>query len=216
MQVFPAIADSLDTLWLAAAASAVVALALLAVALASLVRGRIARFAFCTLLGGALLGTGALLAGIAAGLDGYRSLAREETVARIELLPTAPQRFTATFRFVDGREATFDLAGDEIYVDAHILKWKPLANGIGLHTVWTLDRVGGRYRSLDEERASPRTLHALSREPLVDLASLRTRYRLLSALYDAQYGSATFAPADLPARLELRVSASGLLLRPLP
>jgi hypothetical protein len=30
---------------------------------------------------------------------------------------------------------------------------------------------------------------------------------------DAQYGSATFVPADRPVELELRVSTSGLLMR---
>ena len=36
----------------------------------------------------------------------------------------------------------------------------------------------------------------------------------IAKVFDAQYGSATYVPVDGPAELELRVSTSGLLLRP--
>jgi hypothetical protein len=43
---------------------------------------------------------------------------------------------------------------------------------------------------------------------------LRQKYALLKPLLDAQYGSGTFVAADKPAKLEIRVSTSGLLIRP--
>src|SRR5581483_8095830 len=57
-----------------------------------------------------------LLAAIA-----LRALAREDLAAHIVVQPTGAQRFSATVRLADGREASYDVAGDEIYVDAHIL-----------------------------------------------------------------------------------------------
>jgi len=42
---------------------------------------------------------------------------------------------------------------------------------------------------------------------------LRQRYAVLSALFDAEYGSATFVPVTRPALLEIRLSTSGLLVR---
>ena len=82
--------------------------------------------------------------------------------ARIAVKPAGPKRFTAVFRFPDGKETTYELAGDEIYVDARILKWHPYANMIGLHTAYELDRVAGRYHDIADERSAPRTVHALS------------------------------------------------------
>ena len=38
----------------------------------------------------------------------------------------------------------------------------------------------------------------------------------LAAFFDAEYGSATYVPVDGPAELELGVSTTGFLLRPLP
>ena len=126
---------------------------------------------------------------------------------------TGPQRFVATFRFTDGREATYELAGDEFYVDAHILKWHPYANIIGLHTAYEIDRVAGRYRAIKDEREAMRTVHALARDKPVDLYSLVRRYTFLAPLLDAEYGSATFVPVTRAAQLELRVSTTGLLMR---
>lgn len=182
--------------------------------LIALFRARFLAFALRMLLGLALAFLGALLGLISLGMEGYRALTREETAARLIVQPRAPQRFSARIVYRDGREATFDLAGDEIYVDAHILKWKPLANVLGLHPAYELGRVAGRYRDIGRERTAPRTVYPLSRDREVDLFELRGRYTLLAPLVDAEYGSATFVPVSAPAELELRVSTTGLLIRP--
>jgi len=166
-----------------------------------------------TLVGLLLISLGALAGTVAIGIQGYRALTREDVAARIVVQPAGEQRFVATFSFPDGRKEKFDLSGDEIYVDAHILKWNPHANLIGLHTAYELDRVAGRYHSVKEEREAPRTVHPLGRERPVDLYALRRRYTFLAPLLDAEYGSATFIPVTKPAELELRVSTTGLLLR---
>jgi hypothetical protein len=127
--------------------------------------------------------------------------------------PTAPQRFTATFQFPDGHSANYAISGDEMYVDAHILKWSPYANWIGLHTAYELDRVAGRYHSVKDEQTAERTVHALARDRPVDLYALRQRYAFLAPLLDAEYGSATFIPVTKHAEFELRVSTTGLLIR---
>ena len=156
--------------------------------------------------------TGALVAVVALGMQGYRALTREEVAARITVKPVGEQCFSATVR-IGGQVQHYELLGDEIYVDARILKWKPPANLIGLHTAYELDRVGGRYRDLAQERAAPRTIHALGAARPVDLFGLRRRYTFLEPLLDAEYGSGTFVPVTRPAELEVRVSTSGLLIR---
>ncbi len=211
----PGIASTVDTLWLLAAAFAIVGAGALLAGLAALVRLRIGRFTMQALPGIALLAIGALFGAVASGLHGYAALTHEEPVARISVRPIGEQRFEARFRFVDGREAQYELSGDEIQVDARILKWKPFANLLGVHTLWTLDRVAGRYRSIEDERGGARTVHPLSSDPLVDLFSLRRRFATLAPLYDAEYGSASFVPADVPVQYELRVSTTGLLIRTL-
>jgi hypothetical protein len=150
---------------------------------------------------------------IALGVQGYAALTRETLAATITVAPSGPQRFDARVKFPDGREAAYVIAGDELYVDAHILKWKPLANVLGLHTAYELDRIAGRYRSAEQEQKGIRTVYPLGTPQLVDLFALRSRYAWLAPFVDAEYGSASFVPVTKPAELEVRVSTSGLVIR---
>lgn len=200
-------------LLIAAVAFGLLGAALTVAGIAALWRARPLGFALRSLLALLLLALGALAGAIALGMQGFRALTYEQLAAHVAVRPTGAQRFTATVRFPDGRELTYDIAGDEIYIDAHILKWKPLANLLGLHTVYELDRLAGRYRTLDDERGASRTVYSLAPVRLVDLFGLRQRHAFLAPLFDAEYGSATFAPVVRPIEFELLVSTSGLLLR---
>lgn len=204
----------LESPWLIAAlVLAVVGAALLLAAIAALVTLSPVKFVTRT-LGGLFIVAFAAVAGLVGlATSGYQSLVREELAARLSVRPTAPQRFSATIRFADGRTRTFELAGDEISVDAHILKWHPWASLLGLRTAYQLDRITGRYREMEKERFAPRTVHPLADESWVNLFRLRQHFGWLNPVLDAQYGSAAFTPANRPAEIELLVSASGLLMR---
>jgi hypothetical protein len=159
------------------------------------------------------LSTAGLLGMVVIATEGYRALTHEATAAVVKTEPLGAKRFTAHFRFPDGREASYRLSGDAFYVDAHILKWKPLVNILGLHTAYELDRVAGRYTEIKEERESIRTVFLLSRDKPINMFTLRQRYSLLRPLLDAEYGSASFINSDKPAQFEIRVSTTGLLIR---
>jgi len=166
------------------------------------------------LTGGLFLALAALAATVSVAMRGYRALTYEEVAARVHTAPVGPQRFRATVTLADSSVHMFDLAGDAVYVDAHILKWHPWVNVVGLHTAYELDRVAGRYRDLGDERSKPRTVESLSRDRTVDMFDLARRYRWLKPLVDAQYGSAAFVSAGEFATWEIRVSTTGLLARP--
>ena len=184
--------------------------------LVALRRWRPLRFALRTLLGLLLLSLGGLVFAIDAGMTGYRALTHEEVAARIAVRPVGPQRFEATFTVPDRPQTTYQLAGDEISIEAHILKWTPMANVLGLQTAYELDRVTGRYHDIAQERSGERTVHSLVQDRPVDLFGLRRRYTFLAPLLDAEYGSGTFVPVTKPAEFEVRVSTTGLLIRETP
>ncbi len=206
----------LEPLPLIAILTGVIALLFLLMGFGALRRGRFLKFTARTALGLLFLALAGGFATVTLGIQGYQSFTREDLAATIEVRPTGPQTFTAYVKFPDGRRDVFKLAGDQIYVDAHILKWNPLANVIGLHTAYELDRVGGRYVDLQAERDRPRTVYTLSEQKPVNMFDLRRRFAFLAPLLDAEYGSGTFLMADRPATLEVRVSTTGLLLRPVP
>lgn len=184
---------------------------------AALVAARRRRWVGATialLLGLLGLALGTLASTVSVAIRGYRALTREEVAAVITTEPTGPHRFRATLRFPDGQQASFDLAGDAIYVEAHIVKWHPVVNVLGLHTAYRLDRVGGRWERLTDERTRERTIYPLAPARPLDLFDLARRLRFLAPLVDAEYGSATFSSTREPAELEVRVSTTGLLVRP--
>lgn len=202
-----------DTLLVVAALFTLVGLALIVTALAALRQRRPFRMSLRLLLALVFFAAGAALGAIGLGIQGYRALTHEEVAAVVRTEPRGPNRFEAHFHFADGRQMAYTLAGNQLYVDARILKWHPLANLLGLHTAYELDRVAGRYADLAEEQQQPRTVLSLAPEREMDLFRLRQRYALLEPLLDAEYGSATFAATDSPAQYEVRVSISGLLIR---
>jgi|SRR5688500_10966576 len=186
---------------------------MLASGIIALRRAKPLRFTLRALTGLLILAAGALVATLGAGLHGYRALTREEIAARIDVRPVGPQRFEATVRIADRPETTYVLAGDQLYVDAHVLKWKPLANVLGLHTAYELSRIAGRYESIEQERLAERTVHSLAPDRFVDLFALRRRHEVLAPLVDAEYGSGSFVAVKRRTMLEVRVSTTGLLIR---
>ncbi|MDX1494302.1 MAG: hypothetical protein R3253_09595 [Longimicrobiales bacterium] len=159
------------------------------------------------------LSLSALAGTLAASTQGYRALTREEVAATVTTLPTGPGAFQAYVEFPDGRDTTLAVRGDQLLVDAHILKWHYLANVIGLHTQYELDRLTGRYVDITDEQTRERTVHSLKSDKPVDLFDLVERFSFLTGLVDAEYGSATFIDVDEPARFEILVSTTGLLVR---
>jgi hypothetical protein len=159
---------------------------------------------------------GILCGAITLGVRGYRAFTHEALAATIRTEPLGPQRFRATVTLPDNSLHMFDLAGDAVYVDAHVLKWRPIGTLLGLETAYELDRIAGRYAALGDEQTRERTVYSLATKKPVDAFDLARRYWVLRPFVDAEYGSATFIGATAPtgATYEVRVSTTGLLVRP--
>ena len=205
--------ESMSLLLLALLAFAILALLLLRGALGAW-RSR-QRVGACVagLAAALFLALSALCGTISVGIRGYRALTQEVVAATIQTEPLGNQHFRATVTLADGALHMFDLAGDAVYVDAHILKWRPIGNLLGLHTAYELDRIAGRYRALGDEQTQERTVFSIAKAKPIDAFDLARRYWLLRPLVDAEYGSATFINATEPAIYEIRVSTTGLLVR---
>ena len=161
------------------------------------------------------LALAALCVAVTIGVRGYRALTAEEVAAVVQTEPVGPRHFRATVTLPDGHVGQFDLLGDALYVDARILKWKPIVNILGLQTAYELDRVGGRYNEVPDERQRPHTVFPLGQDHFVNVFGFVHRHpTVLAPLVDATYGSGTFITVEHPARYEVRVSTTGLLIRP--
>jgi len=196
-----------------AGGAAVLSLLLVVVAILTLRARRWLGGTLALLLGLLALALAALAGLVAVGTAGYRSLTHEEVVATVTTVPSGPQAFRAAFRFPDGRIGEYDLEGDEVLIDAHILKWRYSANLLGLTTQYELDRIAGRWASAEDERSRRHTVYSLSQPKPFDFFNLARRYTPLAFLVDAEYGSGTFVQVGRPAQYEVSVSTTGLLIR---
>ena len=180
-----------------------------------LLRRRPLRAGLQGLSGGLLLALGALVASMALNLYTYQRLTGEQPVAEVRFEEVAPQKFQTYVIEPDNQAQVFVLRGDEWQLDARILKWHGVAILLGMDTVYRLDRLAGRYRSVHQERNALRTVHSLGRERGLDIWELANKHGHRLPWVDAVYGSATYLPMADDARFAVTASVSGLVARPL-
>ena len=174
-------------------------------------------------LGGALIGATALIlillsavaALIAGSLLTYQRLSFEQPAGELQLTRTGDREFNASLTYPSGARANFALRGDEWQIDARVLKWHAFANLAGFDAAYRLERIGGRYTRVEDERSQPRSVYSLNPPQLIDLWDLVHRYHSWVPWMDALYGSATFLPMADGALYEIKLSQSGLVARPL-
>ena len=174
-------------------------------------------------LGGVLSGATAVVlillsvcaALIAANLRTYQRLSFEQPAGELQLTRTGEREFNAVLTYPSGERANFALRGDEWQIDARVLKWHAFANLLGFDTAYRLERIGGRYTRIEDERAQARTVYSLNPPQRIDPWDLVHRYHSWVPWVDALYGSAAFLPMADGALYEIKVSQSGLIARPL-
>jgi hypothetical protein len=166
------------------------------------------------LLGSVFALVALMMLSVGANLRTYQRLTYEAPAATLAFRKVSDRYWSVELETQDGAYRALDLRGDEWQLDARIIKWHGLGVVLGLDTLWRLERMSGRYRDLEAERSAPRTVHGLSGPaPGLDLWLVAQGGWL--PLVDASYGSSVYLPAAEGARYEVKVSASGLVARPL-
>ena len=177
-------------------------------------RGRLIR-ATGTVVGGAAtaeLATAGVL--LFVSYLGYERLTAEQLVGSIQFDQSGPDEYTARLMLEGRLDRLLHLRGDEWQLDARIITWKPPATILGLEPVYQLERLSGRYSSIERERSEPRTVHALAEERPLDLWSVARRFPRFAPGVDAYYGTATYLPMADGARFRVTLSRDALVARP--
>lgn len=146
----------------------------------------------------------------------YEKLLDEKVLATLSIEQLETQHFKVTVDFIlEGKEEQFELKGDLWQMDAKIIRWLGFFRAIGAKPGYRLDRLSGRYYSLEHERRNERSVYQLS-EPKSGLdvwAWLQVHGNSVPWI-DAVYGSATYLPLIDGAIYQVRLSNSGLLALP--
>lgn len=216
--------------WIAPVAVAVIGGLILIGGLASLFKGRFFGGLFGTVSGGLLLAAALGAALLGQNVQTYARLTYERPVASLAIRQLAPQYFEVVVAQpaegeLPARTAVYPVNGDEWRMEAQVLKWKPWANVVGLDSQYRLDRLSGRYQTIEQERTGARSVHALSggdvkTGPLawapwtLSVWDVARRYRRYVDAVDTLYGSAAYMPMANGATYEVWITQSGLIARP--
>ena len=168
-------------------------------------------------LGMCFLLLAALIVAVNVDLMSYKRLASEKPIATLSFEKVGEQRFKGTLVVIeDNVEETFDVHGDQWQMDARIIRWKGVFQAFGVKPGYRLDRLSGRYFSLEDERRKERSVHRLSSSQyVVDLWQWLHGKNNFFPWIEAVYGSATFLPMSDGAVYQVSLGHSGLTAKPL-
>jgi hypothetical protein len=166
------------------------------------------------LFGLVLLFAAAFVAAMLLDLRTYLALTAEQPVASIEFSKLGPQHFQARLQDAAGNVTTTDLHGDQWELDARVIVWKGYATVLGLHSLYRLDRLSGRYANVGQELHDVHSAVALSTSSGLDAWALLHRHPGWMPWMAASYGSGVFLPMADGARYQVSLGRTGLMARP--
>jgi hypothetical protein len=147
-------------------------------------------------------------------LHTFHRLTHEELIATLRFTEIAPQHYRVQLRSGDFcKQQAFHLYGDEWRLDARFLKWKPLANRFGFDAMYRLERLSGRYLSVQDENTQRRQAYAVGDRPVMDLAEYLDKDWKYWSPVDTSFGSSVYESADPAYEYSVYRSQSGLLVR---
>lgn len=159
-----------------------------------------------------LIGAGAYVALLALDLRHYESLDSMQTIATVGVSKTGPQAWRVRLEREEQPPLEVVIRGDQWQVDARIIRMAGPLTWLGVRPAYRLDRLSGRYVSLEQERSGQRTVYPLGEDSWFDSWLLDQTYGL--PFVEAVYGNATFMPLKDGAIFDVRLSSTGLVALP--
>lgn len=149
---------------------------------------------------------------IAVNLMGYQSLEGMKTVATVSTQRQGEQLWVVTLQTGEQAPVIQSVRGDQWQLDARIIRFAGPIRWLGIAPGYRLERLSGRYTSLENEQSMPRTVIGLGEQKWPDLWELDRQFNL--PFVEGVYGNATFMPMRDGALFDVRLSASGLVATP--
>lgn len=142
----------------------------------------------------------------------YQQLNKENLISTVSIYQLGDQEYDLTLIDSEGKEERFKILGDQWQLDVRLLTWKGPIQALGASPLYRMDRLSGRYLSLEQERSAERTVYQLSKSAGVDIWQWINKHGFW---LDAQFGSAVYLPLTNGAVYGVSLTPKGILARPL-
>ncbi|WP_394169414.1 multidrug transporter [Saccharospirillum alexandrii] len=144
-------------------------------------------------------------------LAAYRAFTREMIIATLSFSQQGEQIYEVNLETnQDQQQRTLVLNGDEWQLDARVLTWSGPLVVLGMEPVYRLDRISGRYQTVERELNAARTVIDLRADPLWSASEVSDWLPWVNA----RFGSSVFLPMVDNGLFEVVLGAQGLVARP--
>ncbi|WP_430462425.1 hypothetical protein ACQUQU_06470 [Thalassolituus sp. LLYu03] len=142
----------------------------------------------------------------------YHQLQAEQPLATVSVYQLDDQVFDLTLVDSDGTENRYKILGDQWQLDVRLLAWKGPVAALGAMPLYRLDRLSGRYLSLEEERNAERTVYPLTESRWMDIWSALKGH---SFWLRAEAGHAVYMPLVNGAVYAVNLTPKGIVPHPM-
>jgi len=161
------------------------------------------------------LALAAVIVLLALDLATYSAVPVDKPLATIGFQADGPQRYRVNL-LQGSSEQVVSLDGDLWQLDVRLLQWKGLAALIGLEAGYRLEKLTGRYLSLEQQQQALSARVALARSRYgIDLWHWLRMSDMDLYVFDAQARRVNFLPMADGAVYTVSLAATGLLVHPL-
>ena len=166
---------------------------------------------------GLLLAGCAVVLGFAAwDMHSYQQISEIHPIATLAFNKIDDKQFTVSLVDQAGEERRYQLSGDLWQLDVRLLKWIDTLARLGVKPGYRLDRLSGRYLSLEDEQKLPHTAVELrSDQPFFDVWSRLREVNRYFSLLEAREASVTYLPMADGALYSVSIGPSGIVAQPL-
>lgn len=111
-----------------------------------------------------------------------------------------------------GYLSQYRLSGHQWAIEGHILKWNEWLNSFGLHTMYKLSRVRGRYLRAEDEASKPATAYSLTANEVDPRWRWLYEYGARLPFVTAVYGNTVFTFPSETKTFRIYITTSGFMI----
>jgi len=137
----------------------------------------------------------------------YTSLTQEKLIATLTFDNESNQSQVFIAHLNDAKGSlinNYKLYGDQWRMDAGFIKMEYWANIFGVDSKYTLDRLEGRYKNIDDQNNKKHKSYQLEDHKLIDI---------MSFVIDTTYGSSVYKDIKLNTKYSVLKTPTGLMIR---
>jgi hypothetical protein len=151
-------------------------------------------------------------------IQSYTAFTHRELAAEVYCTPVSGEKDKMTLWLVTfespslGSLSQYRLDGGQWAIEGHILKWDEWLNFLGLHTMYKLSRVRGRYLRAEEERGQPVTAYSLAMDEEDPRWRWLYKYGARLPFVSAVYGNTVFTFPSETKTYRIYTTTSGFMI----